>query len=275
MTNICVPHGTILSMLVHPQIDPILFQLGPIAERWYGLMYLLGFVLFLLLGQYRAKRSNGFIQADQVSDLLFYAVLGVVLGGRMGSVLFYNFDYFLRDPLYLLRIWEGGMSFHGGLLGVLLAVYLYQRKQAWGFFRTTDFIAPLVPLGLGAGRIGNFINGELWGRVSDVPWAMVFPQVDQLARHPSQLYQCLLEGPLLFAILWLASKKERPTGVISGLFLVFYGLFRFITEFVREPDRHIGFIAFDWMSMGQLLSLPMIALGLLLIGFGYSRQSSR
>ena len=273
MANICKHHGTILSMLVHPQIDPILIQFGPLAVRWYGLMYLLGFVFFLLLGQHRAKRSDSFIDVEQVSDVLFYGVLGVVLGGRLGSVLFYNFDYFLQDPLYLLRIWEGGMSFHGGLLGVILAIYLYQRKQSWGFLRTTDFIAPLVPLGLGAGRMGNFINGELWGRASDVPWAMVFPQVDNLARHPSQLYQCLLEGPLLFSILWLLSNKERPTGVISGLFLIFYGLFRFSIEFVREPDQHLGFVALDWMSMGQLLSLPMIAFGLLLIRLAYSRQS--
>jgi len=261
-------------MLVHPQFDPILFQFGPLAVRWYGLMYLLGFILFLLLGQHRAKRSNSFIKVDQVSDLLFYGVLGVVLGGRFGSVFFYNFDSFLHDPLYLLRIWEGGMSFHGGLLGVLFAIYLYQRQYAWGFLRTMDFIAPLVPLGLGAGRIGNFINGELWGRASDLPWAMVFPQVDYVTRHPSQLYQGLLEGPLLFGFLLIGSKENCPNGFISCLFLTFYGLFRFITEFVREPDRHIGFIAFDWMSMGQLLSLPMIASGLLMIRFAYSRQHS-
>ena len=253
-------------MLVHPQFDPYIFQIGPIGPSWYGFMYLLGFATFWYLGRLRAKRENSFIQPDQVGDYLFYAVIGVILGGRIGSVLFYNFNRFLDDPIYLVRIWEGGMSFHGGLIGVLVVTWLYQRKYNWGFFRLADFIAPIVPPGLFFGRIGNFINGELWGRETDVPWGMVFPQAgDALVRHPSQLYQAFFEGLVLFLILWIYSAKPRTTGSISGLFLIFYGLFRFMMECVREPDGHLGFIAFDWLTMGQLLSLPMIAAGLLLI----------
>lgn len=251
-------------MLVHPEIDPIIFQIGPLAVRWYGLMYLCGFAVFWYLGVRRAKKSNSFISPDQVSDFLFYAVLGVIIGGRIGSVLFYNFEQFLRDPIFLFKIWQGGMSFHGGLIGVLVVIWLYQRKHQWGFFTLADYIAPLVPPGLGFGRIGNFINGELWGRETDLPWGMIFSQVDQLARHPSQLYQALLEGMLMFIILWLYSAKPRSTGKISGWFLILYGLFRFVVEFAREPDEHLGFVAFDWLTMGQLLSLPMILVGIAL-----------
>ena len=252
-------------MFVHPQFDPVIFQLGPLAVRWYGLMYLLGFLVFWLLGTRRAKKAGSFINPEQVGDYLFYAVLGVIIGGRVGSVLFYNFDRFISDPVYLLRIWEGGMSFHGGLIGVLLATWLYQRKYHWGFFRLADFIAPLVPPGLGFGRIGNFINGELWGRPTEAAWGMVFPQVDQLARHPSQLYQALLEGLLMFIILWIYSSNPRVTGAVSGWFLILYGVFRFIVEFARQPDEHLGFVAFDWLTMGQLLSLPMIIVGIILL----------
>lgn len=233
--------------------------------RWYGLMYLLGFIAFWYLGSQRAKKTKSFITKDQVSDFLFYAVLGVVIGGRLGSVIFYNLDHFLSDPLYLLRVWEGGMSFHGGLLGVLFVIWIYQRKQRWGFFRLADFIAPLVPPGLGFGRIGNFINGELWGRPTDMPWGMVFPHVDQLARHPSQIYQAALEGLLLFLILWLYSAKNRMTGQVSGWFLILYGMFRFLAEFTRQPDMHLGFIVFNWMTMGQLLSIPMFFAGIILL----------
>lgn len=252
-------------MLVHPQIDPIIFQIGPLAVRWYGLMYLLGFAAFWLLGRYRARQANSFITPEQVGDFLFYAVLGVIIGGRVGSVLFYNFDSFITNPLYLFQIWKGGMSFHGGMLGVFLATWLYQRKFGWGFFRLADFIAPLVPLGLGFGRVGNFINGELWGRATEAPWGMVFPFVDQLPRHPSQLYQAFLEGLILFLILWFASSKPKPIGTISGLFLIGYGLFRMLVEFVREPDQHIGYLAWGWLTMGQVLSLPMVLAGFLLI----------
>ena len=252
-------------MLVHPQFDPIIFQLGPLAVRWYGLMYLCGFAAFWYLGTKRASKPESFIRPEQVSDFLFYAVLGVIIGGRVGSVIFYNIDYFLANPLYLFKIWEGGMSFHGGLIGVLTAIWLYQKKREWGFFRLADFIAPLVPLGLGFGRVGNFINGELWGRTTDVAWGMIFPQVDNLLRHPSQLYQAVLEGVVMFIVLWVYSAKQRAIGSVSGWFLILYGAFRFIVEFTRQPDDHLGFIAFGWMTMGQLLSLPMIAAGILLL----------
>ena len=253
-------------MLVHPQFDPIIFQVGPLAVRWYGLMYLCGFIVFWLLGKHRASKPGSFIRPEQVGDFLFYAVLGVILGGRIGSVFFYHFDRFIQDPIYLFRIWEGGMSFHGGLIGVLVATWLYQNKYNWGFFRLADFIAPIIPPGLGFGRIGNFINGELWGRETDLPWGMVFPQAnDVLVRHPSQLYQAFLEGLILFLILWVYSKKPRAIGKVSGMFLIFYGVFRIIAEFAREPDAHLGFIAFDWVTMGQLLSLPMIAAGIIIM----------
>ncbi|WP_095210466.1 prolipoprotein diacylglyceryl transferase [Endozoicomonas ascidiicola] len=256
-------------MIAYPEIDPVAFSLGPLSVHWYGLMYLAGFSLALWLGSYRAKTSNGLWKPEQVSDLVFYGAVGVVLGGRAGYVLFYNFDYFLRDPLWLLKVWDGGMSFHGGLLGVLVAMWLYGRSQGKSFFQVTDFIAPLVPLGLGLGRIGNFIGGELWGRATDVSWAMVFPSdPTQLARHPSQLYQFFLEGIVLFSILWWFSAKPRPRMAVSGLFLLIYGLARVIVEFVREPDTQLGFIAFDWLTMGQLLSLPMVALGIFFMVWG-------
>lgn len=251
-------------MLVHPEFDPIIFQIGPLAVRWYGLMYLCGFAAFWYLGVKRAKKENSFISSDKVSDFLFYAVLGVIIGGRVGSVMFYNVDHFLDNPLYLFKIWEGGMSFHGGLIGVLIVTWLYQNKHQWGFFTLADFIAPLVPPGLGFGRIGNFINGELWGRETDAAWGMVFPQVDQLLRHPSQLYQAVLEGLVMFVVLWVYSSKPRSTGAVSGWFLILYGVFRFVVEFARQPDEHIGFIAFNWLTMGQLLSLPMIVAGIIL-----------
>ncbi len=258
-------------MLVHPQFDPVIFQIGPLAIRWYGLMYLIGFAFFWWLGTMRARKPDSFIRPEQVGDLLFYAVLGVVLGGRFGSVFFYNLDNFIDDPLYLFKIWEGGMSFHGGLLGVILALWLYQRKFGWGFLRLCDFVAPLVPIGLGLGRVGNFINAELWGRATDVPWAVVFPNVDQLARHPSQLYQAALEGAVLFIVIWVYTAKPRPVGAACSLFVLLYGLFRFVVEFAREPDAHLGYVAFGWMTMGQLLTLPMIAVGLLVFWWSYKK----
>ncbi len=259
-------------MIVYPNIDPVALALGPLKIHWYGLMYLVGFAGGWWLGQWRAKRSNGVWQPEQVGDLLFYIAMGVILGGRCGYVLFYNFDYFLQNPLWLFHIWEGGMSFHGGLLGVLLAMVWYGKKIGKSFFQVTDFIAPLIPLGLATGRIGNFIGGELWGRASDVSWAMVFPRDPlQLARHPSQLYQFALEGVALFVILWWFSSRPRPRMAVSGVFLVGYGSFRILAEFFREPDAHLGFVALDWLTMGQMLSLPMVLFGLFLVQQGYHR----
>lgn len=262
-------------MLTYPDIDPVAISLGPLQVHWYGLMYLLGFAAAWWLGKRRAARQHSLLQPDHVSDLIFYGALGVVVGGRAGYVLFYHFDYFLQDPLWLFAVWEGGMSFHGGLLGVITALYLYARKLDIRFFAMMDFVAPLVPIGLGAGRLGNFIGGELWGRVTDVPWGMVFPQAGALPRHPSQLYQFMLEGLLLFVILWCYSAKPRPTMTVSGLFLTCYGLFRFVVEFFRQPDAHLNFVALDWMTMGQLLSLPMIAAGLGLFFLGHQRSAQQ
>lgn len=260
-------------MLIYPQIDPIALSLGPLKVHWYGLMYVIGFIAFLLLGKYRARRANSLISTEQVDDLMFYGALGVVLGGRIGYMLFYNLGQLSSDPLSFFQVWDGGMSFHGGLLGVILVMFLLAKKWNLTFFQVSDFVAPMVPIGLGAGRIGNFINGELWGKPTDVSWGMVFPQADQLVRHPSQLYQFLLEGVILFSLLWLFSNKPRPTASISGLFLVLYGVFRFMVEFVREPDVHIGYIAWEWLTKGQLLSLPMILLGLVLIFWAYQQDN--
>lgn len=260
-------------MIQYPAIDPVAIVIGPIQIHWYGLMYLAGFSMAWWLGLRRCRQSGGLWPEEYLSDLIFFAALGVVVGGRFGYVLFYHFDYFLRDPLWLLKVWEGGMSFHGGLLGVLLAMYVQGKRLNKSFFQVTDFIAPLVPFGLATGRIGNFIGGELWGRVSDLPWAMVFPSASEpLGRHPSQLYQFALEGVALFCILWWFSSKPRPRFAVSGLFLMCYGVFRFVVEFVREPDNQIGFIAWDWLTMGQLLSIPMILAGVLLIWLGYTRH---
>jgi len=238
-------------------------------------MYLLGFGAAWWLGKRRAALQHSPLQPEQVSDLIFYGALGVVVGGRAGYVLFYHFDYFLQDPLWLFAVWEGGMSFHGGLLGVITALALYARKLDIRFFAMMDFVAPLVPIGLGAGRLGNFIGGELWGRVTDVPWAMVFPNAGDLPRHPSQLYQFMLEGLLLFVILWCYSAKPRPTMTVSGVFLSCYGLFRFVVEFFRQPDSHLNFVALDWVTMGQLLSLPMIVAGLVLFFLGHQRSENQ
>lgn len=253
-------------MLQYPQIDPVLVSIGPLSIHWYGLMYLVGFAGAWWLGKQRAHRLGW--SADDVGDLIFYGAVGVVLGGRFGYVFFYNFDRFLAEPLWLFRVWEGGMSFHGGLLGVIIAMIVFARRMQANMLTVTDFIAPLVPIGLGAGRVGNFIGGELWGRPTDLPWGMVFPHVDKLARHPSQLYQFALEGVALFLILNLLDRARPARGVISGAFLACYGLFRFLIEFARQPDAHLGFIAFDWLTMGQLLSLPMILAGLSLIAWG-------
>ena len=261
-------------MFVHPQFDPVALQLGPLAIHWYGLMYLAGFMTFLWLGRKRiATLNNPQINSKLLDDLLFYGVLGVILGGRLGEVLFYNPGYYFAHPLKILAVWEGGMSFHGGFLGVLVAMAWFARQQNIRWLQLMDFIAPLVPPGLAFGRIGNFINGELWGRPTDVPWAMVFPKVDNLPRHPSQLYEFALEGVLLFTLLWLYARKPRPVGAVSGLFLIGYGSFRFLDEFTRNPDDGIfGLMTFG-ISMGQWLSLPMVIAGVLLMVSSYRRAA--
>ena len=257
-------------MLIHPQFDPIAVSLGPLAIRWYGLMYLAAFLQFWWLGKRRIESQPQLAQSGwtvaQLDDLLFYGVLGVVIGGRLGQVLFYEPGYYFAHPLEIAALWKGGMSFHGGFLGVLVAMALYARKTGHAWLEITDFIAPLVPLGLAAGRLGNFINGELWGRIADpaLPWAMVFPQVDALPRHPSQLYQAALEGVLLFVVLWSFARRERPRGAVSGAFLIGYGALRFVAEYFRTPDDGIFGLS-PVISMGQWLSLPMLVAGVALL----------
>ena len=255
---------------VFSQIDPVAFSLGPLSVRWYGLMYLFGFAFAMWLAGRRADAPNSGWTRNEVSDLLFYGFLGVILGGRIGYVLFYDFDLFLADPTYLFKIWTGGMSFHGGLIGVITAMIWFAHKTKRHFFTVADFVAPLIPFGLGVGRIGNFMNGELWGRVTDVPWAIIFPEAGPEPRHPSQLYQFALEGVVLFIILNLFWRKNPPRGAISGMFLLFYGLFRFLVEFVRQPDSQLG-LYFQEISMGQILSTPMIIIGALMIWVAYKR----
>jgi phosphatidylglycerol:prolipoprotein diacylglycerol transferase len=266
-------------MLVHPQFNPIALQLGPVGIHWYGLMYVVAFVLFLWLGAMRSRQPQwaqaGWSRRD-VEDLLFFGVIGVIIGGRLGYVLFYKPGYSASHPLEALMVWKGGMSFHGGLLGVIAAVALFARRRGRPFLAVTDFVAPCVPTGLAAGRIGNFINGELWGRAADpwLPWAMVFPQSGAtFPRHPSQLYQVLLEGVLLFVLLWWYARKPRGLGQVSGAFLFGYGVLRFVAEFFREPDRFLGILALG-MSMGQWLCLPMIAAGVWLWQRGARREAS-
>ncbi|STX30206.1 prolipoprotein diacylglyceryltransferase [Legionella beliardensis] len=248
-------------MLTYPAIDPVAFSIGPLKVHWYGLMYLVGITIAWGLAQWRAKHYKLNWTSEQISDLIFYAALGVILGGRLGYMLFYNTQQFISNPLMFFKLWEGGMSFHGGLLGVAIALTLYARKIKKPFLEVGDFVAPLVPLGLAAGRLGNFINGELWGRVTDAPWAMVFPHSDGLPRHPSQLYEFGLEGIALFILVWWYAAKPRPAGCVSAIFLIGYACSRLIIEFFREPDAQIGFIAFNWLTMGQLLSIPMLAAG--------------
>jgi len=254
-------------MLIHPQIDPVALAIGPLAVRWYGLMYLVGFATAFVLARGRIKRGmGGKISYAVFDDLFFFSVLGVVLGGRLGYVLFYKPAYYFSHPLEILAVWQGGMSFHGGFLGVILAMVFIARKHGIRWLAVTDFIAPLVPPALGAGRIGNFINGELWGRTTDVPWGMVFRGAGTLPRHPSQLYEFALEGALLFVVLWLYSGRARPTGAVSAMFLIGYGALRFAAEYFREPDDFLGLLALGF-SMGQWLSLPMILAGIAMLAW--------
>lgn len=273
-------------MIALHDADPIAFQLGPVQVHWYGLMYLLGFAVALWLGTRRVRQGRlPGVSTEAFGDLLFYGMLGVILGGRIGYILFYVFGDFLQDPLMLFRIKEGGMSFHGGLLGVLLAIWIWSRKHRTHFMDTVDFVAPLVPPGLGFGRIGNYINGELWGKLTRADWGVIFPTAPELAgkplplirqeyaqgalnafaRHPSQLYQALLEGLAMFAVLWFYSRKPRPRYAVAGLFALLYGVFRFAVEFVRLPDSQLGYLAFGWLTMGQLLSVPLILFGIALL----------
>ncbi|MBN8481904.1 MAG: prolipoprotein diacylglyceryl transferase [Xanthomonadales bacterium] len=274
---------------MHPYVvafDPVAFQLGPVSVHWYGIMYAIAFALFWWLGERRRRMGRLPVGPSAFSDLAFYGMLGVILGGRLGYMLFYGWSELAADPWSIVRVWEGGMSFHGGLLGVLLAAWLWARKQHLHYFDVMDFVAPLVPIGLGVGRFGNFVGGELWGRHTDVAWGMIFPRsfehsasIEQLeamakagqlaaeVRHPSQLYQMVLEGVVMFGILYAVSMKPRRRFLVSGLFAVLYGAFRFLVEFVREPDAQIGYLAWGWLTMGQLLSLPLIAFGLVLIAW--------
>ncbi len=258
--------------MLAPNIDPVAISLGPLKIHWYGIMYVLGFLALWWLATRHARRPDSGWKPEEVGDFVFYGMIGVILGGRLGYVLFYNLGYYLKHPLEVFFITQGGMSFHGGLLGVLLAMLYFARKTGRTFFTVADFFAPWAPIGLGLGRLGNFINHELWGKVSDVPWAMVFSTGGPLPRHPSQLYQAALEGLALFAILWWFTRRPRPTGSVSGLFLIGYGAFRFLAEFVREPDAHLGYLAFGWVTMGQVLSVPMIVFGIGLMVWAYRRR---
>jgi phosphatidylglycerol:prolipoprotein diacylglycerol transferase len=285
-------------MITYPEIDPVLasigpfelfsYTLGPLNVHWYGLMYLIGFLGGWWLGRVQAARPWSVWTAQQVDDMVFYIVLGVVLGGRVGYMLFYGLDGLMADPLSIFRVWEGGMAFHGGLIGVLLAMWLFARRNGRTFFDATDFVAPIVTIGLGAGRLGNFINAELWGGPTSLPWGMQVPcgaapgvcgRVGQSADglyslpvHPNQLYEFFLEGVLLLTILWFFSAKAPPRMAVSGLFLLCYGTFRFLVEFVRMPDAHIGYLAYGWVTMGQVLSAPMIFFGILLLTLAYRKR---
>jgi len=263
-------------MWIHPQYDPVAFSLGPLSVQWYGLMYLIGFFLGAMLGILRARRPNSGWTPDDVWDLVFYVFLGVILGGRIGYAFFYNPGHYVANPTDVFKVWQGGMSFHGGLIGVTIATAIFAWRKKRSLLAVGDFLAPLCPTGLLAGRIGNFINQELWGRPTDGPFGMVFPLegANAVARYPSQLAEAMLEGLVLFVILWWYSARPRPEGSVAGLFLIGYGTFRILVEFLREPDAHIGFLAFDWLTMGQVLSLPLVILGLIMWSYARSQPGT-
>lgn len=252
-------------MLAYPHIKPIAIQIGSVKIYWYGIMYLLSFSLAWILAKSRAKKLNLQWPNETITDFIFYAAIGAVLGGRLGYVLLYDLSYFLHNPLFIFKTWLGGMSFHGGIIGVTISLFLFAKKNKLPFVTITDFAAPLAPLGLALGRIGNFLNAELYGRITNVSWGIVFPNAGTLPRHPSQLYEAFGEGIILFTALWIYSNKPKPPGKVSALFLLGYGVIRFICEFFREPDQQLGFIALDWLTMGQILSLPMIILGIVIL----------
>ncbi len=260
-------------MIPYPQFDPVIISLGPVSVRWYGMMYLLGFAIGYFLIRHLVRLRNVPLDKDGISDLLFSTVIGVIIGGRLGYVLFYNLPYYLENPLQIPAVWEGGMSFHGGLLGVVVAAVLFCYRRSLPVLLTGDVLVTAAAPGIGLGRIGNFINGELWGRTTDVPWAMVFPGAGPEPRHPSQLYEAFLEGAVLFTILYLLQRRKAPHGVPFFTFFALYGLFRFLVEYFRQPDAHLGFL---WVNatMGQLLSLPMILLGLAGIWYCQRRQGA-
>lgn len=271
-------------MINYPNIDPIALSIGPLSVRWYGITYLLGLAVAWLLGSYRINKFKhnkhyeqffrNFTQLE-FSDLLLYTAFGLLLGGRLGYMLFYKTSILLTAPWDIFKIWQGGMSFHGGLIGAVIGILVFCKQYKIQFFELADFLAPLAPPAFLFGRIGNFINGELWGRLSDVPWAMIFPHADNLPRHPTQLYEGMLEGLTLFLILWFFTNnpdKRRPTMSVSGLFLICYGLFRCFVEYFREPDQHLGYIAFNWLTMGQILSIPMIIFGIILFISAYRNK---
>ncbi|MDR2076311.1 MAG: prolipoprotein diacylglyceryl transferase [Desulfovibrio sp.] len=260
-------------MLSFPQLSPEAFRLGPLAVRWYGLMYLFGFLAAWLLGRLRAGPGRA-LSRRELEEALTWGMLGVVLGARLGYALFYDPVFYLTQPARILQVWQGGMSFHGGLGGVLCALWLYARRRGLPFFALMDSIAPLAAPGLFFGRLGNFINAELWGRVTDVPWGMVFPGAGPLPRHPSQLYEAFLEGLVLFVLVWTFSARPRPRYAVSGIFAVGYSLFRGFAEFFRQPDVHLGYLAFGWVTMGMLLCLPLLAAGLVLLWLAYGRRKS-
>jgi len=259
-------------MLIYPHINPIAIQIGPLKIHWYGLMYLLAFTIGWILADYRARKPQYHWSREQITDLIFYVAMGVIIGGRIGYMIFYDLPGFIYQPWVLFKIWEGGMSFHGGLIGVMLTVWLWGRKNNKKFWEVGDFITPIAPIGLAAGRIGNFLGGELWGKLTHVPWGMIYPQAGPLPRHPSEIYEFFLEGILLFIILWIYSSKPRPRTAVSGLFLLGYGCARCFCEFFRQPDPQYGYFAFGWLTMGQLLSFPMIIIGGIILYWAYTHE---